>query len=152
MNRNLIPEIDVDLLEELDARLVPVQAGDELLLARAKATIMRTIAQDRAPLYRTVRASDREGWQKVCPGLERKVLWDSQGARSVMLRVAPGTTVPAHVHGMDEECVVLQGTIRIGELELHAGDYHVGRRGTSHELAATDTGAVVYLRGAMDEV
>ncbi len=66
------------------------------------------------------------------------------------MRFAPGASVARHMHRADEECVVLEGSVRIGDLLLHAGDFHLGREGSEHPLATTDTGAVFYLRGALD--
>jgi hypothetical protein len=42
---------------------------------------------------------------------------------------------------------VLEGTLKIGELELHAGDYHIGHEGSRHAEVTSATGAVAYLRG-----
>jgi quercetin dioxygenase-like cupin family protein len=64
-----------------------------------------------------------------------------------LLRLAAGTTVPGHAHTIHEECLVLEGTLKIGQdLVLHAGDFHVGIQGVPHADASTDTGAVVFLR------
>lgn len=47
--------------------------------------------------------------------------------------------------------MVLEGSLRIGDdLVLHAGDFHVGRQGSMHAAASTETGALVYLRGARE--
>ena len=143
--------LDADTTAALDACLAPAQDGDESLIARVKARVMAAVQQDASAPNRTVRAADSHGWEVMAPGLERKVLWDSDGARSCMLRVAPGVVVPSHMHRLDEECVVLEGSIRIGrDLVLQAGDFHVGRRGSRHEDTTTDTGAIVYLRGAVE--
>ncbi|MES3001046.1 MAG: cupin domain-containing protein [Pseudomonadota bacterium] len=143
--------LDADVNAELDSRMCASQDGDEALIARVKSRVMAAVQGEVAAPNRTVRA--RDGWQEIGPGIERKLLWDADGARSCMMRFAPGTMVPAHVHGLDEECVVLEGSFRIGrEIVLHAGDFHVGRRGTSHEDAFTDTGVVVYLRGAVEQL
>lgn len=145
--------MEAEIAAALDARLHAPGLDDGRLLERVKNRVMAAVREDARPSYRTVRATDAEGWQPMAPGVDRKLLWDTHGARSVMLRCAPGATVPPHIHGMDEECIVLEGTLKIGDaLILHAGDFHVGRRGSAHEVAFTDTGALVYLRGAIDEV
>ena len=125
--------------------------GDDELLARVKSRVMAAIAAEPQEQHRTVRAADGV-WQVVCPGLERKLLWGDGSARSWMVRLAPGTVVQAHLHGMDEECVVLEGSLRIGAgLLLQSGDFHVAAKGSMHDAVSTDTGALVYIRGAPEE-
>lgn len=143
--------LDPALAHSLDEFFWPVSAHDSALIARVKARVMEAIGRDPLPANRTVRA-DSGGWERITPKIERKVLWSSDAAISVLLRCAPGAEVGPHLHAMDEECMVLEGSIRIGDdLVLHAGDFHVGRRGSRHAATTTDTGALVYLRGARDE-
>ncbi|MFL5101025.1 MAG: cupin domain-containing protein [Xanthobacteraceae bacterium] len=46
-----------------------------------------------------------------------------------MIRGQPGARLPGHEHDDDEEMYVLAGDLSIGTLTLHAGDYHLARRG-----------------------
>ena len=146
--------VDADISAGLDDRLCAQKASDDALLARVKVRVMEALnEQQQAFAYRTVRPSAHEGWEKMAPGIERKILWDSGGARSCMVRLSPGATYPAHIHGMDEECVVLEGSLCIGpDIELHAGDFHIGRSGHAHGETITRTGALIYLRGAAAEL
>lgn len=121
--------------------------ADAALIARVGKRVMNAVRAEAAPPHRTVRAEHGE-WEKVAPGVERKVLWDSGQARSWMVRLAPGAVVAAHAHPMDEECIVMQGSLRIGDLLLEAGDFHVGRQGSQHALTTSETGALLYLRVA----
>lgn len=137
-----------DLRQPPDGALSPLRLGDEALLARVKQRVLAAIAGKGAAVHSTVRADGGE-WVRVSPGVERKLLWESREAVSCLLRLAPGAVVGAHAHPIDEECVVLQGSVRIGrDLLLKVGDFHVGVQGVEHEEASTDTGAVVYLRAA----
>lgn len=145
--------LDPDIHDNLDARICAPQPDDDALIARVKARVMAAVAPPPAAAFRTVQAGAPDGWERLAPGIERKILWESQGARSCMMRFAPGAKVPAHVHGMDEECVVLEGSLRIEpDIVLQAGDFHVGRRGCAHGESVTQTGALVYLRGSIAEV
>jgi quercetin dioxygenase-like cupin family protein len=121
--------------------------GEAGLIARVRERVLKAIRAEAAPRHHTVRAG-HGAWEQVSPGVERKVLWDSGQARSWMVRLAPGAVVAAHAHPMDEECVVMQGSLRIGDLLLEAGDFHVGRQGSEHALTSSEQGALVYLRGA----
>lgn len=120
---------------------------DAALLARVRERVLLGIAGD-AGGHRTVRGGEA-GWEEVFPGLRRKILHAADGAVSSLLRLDAGAVVPGHMHAMDEECLVLEGVVHIGEdVVLQAGDFHVARRGVWHADASTPTGALLYLRGA----
>jgi anti-sigma factor ChrR (cupin superfamily) len=120
---------------------------DDAVLARVKARVMRSIGAGQ----RTVRAAQGQ-WSEIGPGIERKWLWNDGATESWMVRLAPGAVVRAPLHAAVEECVVLQGSLRIGAgLVLHQGDFHVAASGTLHEAVSTDTGALLYIRGAPTE-
>jgi quercetin dioxygenase-like cupin family protein len=142
--------LDAEVRALLDRRLGRSPDEDDALLARVKARVMGSIGAERQVQYRTVRGA-AGGWQTIAPGVERKILWTTPAEQSCMMRLAPGAVVAAHWHLADEECVVVQGSVRIGpDLELHAGDFHVGCKGSMHEATTSDSGAVVYLRGALE--
>ena len=152
MTRRVIrssPGMDPSLASALDERLCGPGGPDAEMLARVQARIMSRIRAEAASALHTVSAAF-DTWEEIAPGVLRKTLWVSGGARCCMIRMAPGSVVGSHAHLIDEECVVLEGTLRIGRnLVLHAGDFHVGRSGSNHEEASTETGALVYLRGAV---
>lgn len=140
-----------DIRQSLDEALCPQQPGDAALLARVRDRVMTAVAQKSSALHRTVRA-EAGVWQPVAAGVERKLLWESGDAFSCLMRLAPGAVVAGHMHPIDEECVVLEGSLRIGaDLLLQAGDFHVGVKGVAHGDTSTETGAVVYLRSARPE-
>lgn len=112
----------------------------------------------RGRLLRQVRASkhaglltvlkDEEGWTKLGPLMEIKLLRSDEESRSYLLKMHPGAVLPSHQHTLDEECLMLEGEIWIGNIHLRAGDYHVAARGTPHEELRTSTGGLAFLRGA----
>ena len=141
-------ELEMDVRQALDAALCPQGSGDSALLARVKARVLTAVTGKTGALHGTVRA-EAGAWEPVSPGVERKLLWESGDSLSCMLRLAPGAVVAAHGHLLDEECVVLEGSLRIGsDLVLHVGDFHVGVHGVAHAETSSETGAMVYLRGA----
>lgn len=143
-----MPGLEAALKASLDAQ---PRAGDDALLARVRERLMAVVRSEAAPRHRTVRAG-ASGWHDVGPGVQRKLLWSADGAQSCLMRLAPGVQLPAHGHALDEECLVLEGTLRIEpDLLLGAGDFHVAARGSAHGVASTDTGALVYLRKAREE-
>jgi quercetin dioxygenase-like cupin family protein len=143
------PEHDDRLHPSLESALDAqfVGASDDALLARVKSRVLAAITNS-LPENLTVRSD--EGWEPMAPGIERKLLWRTGETLACMLRCAPGATLPRHFHGVDEECIVLEGSMRIEpDIVLHAGDFHLGRQGSRHGAASTDTGCLVYLRGAV---
>lgn len=116
-----------------------------------KQRVLRAIAAESTPRHLTV-AADAGDWQPFGSGLSIKVLHEADGVMSYLLRLAPGASLPAHRHPVDEECVVLEGEVRIGSLRVAAGGYHLGRRELPHDGLCSDSGAVVFLRGAIPDI
>jgi quercetin dioxygenase-like cupin family protein len=135
--------------EHLDACADP---GDDALLARVKLKVLAAIAARAGASGTTVRESDGE-WRPVAPGVTRKLLRAADHAESYMIRMEPGSRVDGHFHPMDEECVVLEGCLHIEpDIVLRVGDFHVGHKATKHGTAWTDTGALLFVRGAAQGV
>lgn len=102
-----------------------------------------------APPFHTVRLDDGE-WAPIRPGLERKLLYrdPTTGSGSYLFRMEPGASIEGHHHERAEECLILEGDLTIGDLHLHAGDYHVAEGGTIHPDLKSRGGAVMFVRGA----
>jgi quercetin dioxygenase-like cupin family protein len=96
--------------------------------------------------------ADEGEWQPFLPGVAIKVLREHAGVLSYLLRLAPGATLPAHRHPLDEECLVLEGRLRVGSrIEIGPGGWHLAHGGALHATIGTDTGATVFLRGAVPD-
>jgi quercetin dioxygenase-like cupin family protein len=97
-------------------------------------------------------AADDLPWRPFLPGVDIKVLRELDGVLSYLLRLAPGATLPAHRHPQDEECMVLDGTLRVGSrIEIGPGSYHLAHGGALHATIRTETGATIFLRGAVPD-
>ncbi|MGH8580827.1 MAG: cupin domain-containing protein [Gammaproteobacteria bacterium] len=115
----------------------------------------------RQRLLRQVRASKHAGlktvlkgqgrWIKLGPLVDIKLLRSDEQSRSYLLRMQPGAVLPPHQHALDEECLMLEGEVWIGDIHLCAGDYHVAAKGTPHGEVRTSTGGLAFLRGAHPE-
>jgi anti-sigma factor ChrR (cupin superfamily) len=145
---------DDDQARALDADIVDLLNGapssapaDQAALARVKRRVLARIAEAQSTEHVTVRAGDGQ-WQPFGPGLTLKVLHEAGGVMSYLVRLAPGAVLPPHRHPMDEECVVLEGALRIGELEVAAGGFHLGRHDRLHMPIVSEHGALIFLRGA----
>ena len=84
-------------------------------------------------------------WQHMLPGVRVHHLDPER--RAVMIELAPGASLPFHRHHEDEECVVLRGDVRLGEIVVHPGDYHLAPADSRHGRVTSHEGALFYLRG-----
>lgn len=144
MSRN-DPLLDPDVAQALMQAQRPDE--DAAALQRARSRVMKRIAEDSIALHVAIPA-DAGSWHGFLPGIQRKVLHEQEGVMSYLLKFAPGAVLPAHRHPHDEECVVLEGTVRIGSLRLGPGGFHMVRQGVLDADTTTDEGCVIYLRGA----
>ena len=121
------------------------------LQARAiKRRVLERVA-DAEDTHLTVDAEEGH-WQPFGEGVRIKVLREHAGVMSYLLWLAPGARLPAHRHPMDEECVVLEGTLKVGtRIEVAPGGYHLAHQGALHAPVSTLTGATIFLRGAVPE-
>lgn len=140
---------------ELDADILAALAGDpeEQALSpeaasRIKHRLLERVAQAQAG-HLTVHAGVG-GWKPFSPGVNIKVLHRDGGVMSYLLKLAPGAQLAPHRHPMDEECVVLEGQLRIGtDLVVDAGGFHLAHRDALHGVITSDEGATIFLRGAV---
>ena len=98
----------------------------------------------------TLRSDDGE-WQQFADGIEKKILFLDEAARSqsYLLRFGPGARVPSHQHNTTEEILVLEGACMIGDLYLEAGDFHAIVGNAVHPETFSEHGVVVYVRGEL---
>jgi len=99
-----------------------------------------------------LRAADRQWLASGVPGVEIAQLWlDTERRRhTTLLRMASGTSLPAHRHGGPEECYVVAGDLRDRELVLGAGDYVRHEEGTEHSLT-TRGGCLLLITASFDD-
>ena len=86
-------------------------------------------------------------WEQVAPGIECKLLaTDTEKHRvSVLVRLAPGASYPAHTHAGVEELHLLDGELWIDERKLFPGDYNYGAPGAGDERVWSETGCTCVL-------
>ncbi len=86
-------------------------------------------------------------WQPLSEGVEIKTLRCVGEVMSSLARVAPGALVVNHGHTLDEDCMMLQGDLFLGDILLRANDYQLAPAGGTHTNSMSDTGAVFYFHG-----
>jgi anti-sigma factor ChrR (cupin superfamily) len=86
-------------------------------------------------------------WEQVAPGIECKLLaTDTARHRvSMLVRLAPGASYPAHTHAGIEELHLLDGELWIDERKLFPGDYNYGAPGAGDERVWSETGCTCVL-------
>lgn len=101
---------------------------------------------DENSAYLTIPATAGE-WRALNPLVAIKVLHQAGRVTSMLLKLEPGAELPSHIHAADEECLVLEGEITLGEgITMTAGDYHRAFKGAPHAAAASVYGALLFLR------
>lgn len=96
----------------------------------------------------TIRPEHGE-WERFSPRIKIKVLRrEADGSSmSYLLKLEPGAFLVPHHHHIDEECVVLEGEVTIGDELVGAGTYHLAPRGMVHQAIRSEHGAVLFIRG-----
>ncbi|HEY7296578.1 MAG TPA: cupin domain-containing protein [Xanthobacteraceae bacterium] len=86
-------------------------------------------------------------WEQVAAGIECKLLaTDTERNRvSMLVRLAPGASYPAHTHADVEELHLLDGELWIDERKLFPGDYNYGSPGAGDERVWSETGCTCVL-------
>ena len=86
-------------------------------------------------------------WEQVAPGIECKLLaTDTERHRvSMLVRLAPGASYPAHSHAGTEELHLLDGELWIDGRKLVPGDYNYGPPGGDDEHVWSETGCTCVL-------
>jgi anti-sigma factor ChrR (cupin superfamily) len=99
------------------------------------------------PVLPPVRQWSEPEWEKVAPGIDCKLLaTDTERHRvSMLVRLAPGASYPAHTHAGAEELYLLDGELWIDERKLVPGDYNYGAPGTGDQRVWSGTGCTCVL-------
>jgi anti-sigma factor ChrR (cupin superfamily) len=99
------------------------------------------------PVLPPARHWSEPGWQQVAPGIECKLLaTDTERHRvSMLVRLAPGASYPAHTHAGVEELHLLGGELWIDERKLFPGDYSCGAPGVCDQRVWSETGCTCVL-------
>ena len=88
---------------------------------------------------------DQVPWIERRPGVFWKTLWEDPDGphKALLIRYAPGATIPRHRHLGDEQIYVLEGTVEDEAGACTAGNYVRRPPGCVHTLTSP-TGALVF--------
>jgi hypothetical protein len=93
-------------------------------------------------------------WQSVAPGIACKFLSrDTRRNRvSMLVRLEPGHSYPAHRHAGVEELHLLEGELWIDDRKLYPGDYNRADAGSIDTRVFTETGCMCVLITSAEDV
>ena len=86
-----------------------------------------------------VRPGDTEWQDAPAPGVQYRQL---HGSKTMLVRMAPGASLPTHNHKYAEQCLVLEGSIASEGVTAYAGDYTFMPAGSVHSALYSETGAL----------
>jgi predicted ChrR family anti-sigma factor len=100
-----------------------------------------------------VRAGEGAWEASGVDGVEiRRLFLDRENDRATMLvRMAPGTSYPSHVHGGAEECYVLEGDLDVAGTRMVAGDYQRATSGSLHGIQSTVGGCLLFIVSSLHD-
>jgi quercetin dioxygenase-like cupin family protein len=94
----------------------------------------------------------RRSWREGFEGVQTLALWGTADVVSMLVRFAPGAGVPDHHHAVHEDCLMLEGSMFLGDIVLRAGDYQLAPAGGGHFGEMSDVGGTFFFHGALDPV
>ena len=147
------PDHPEDLLtpEALEALLSALEPLAPLRAGAIKSRLMERVASEErdreAAGITVVRAAEGE-WTALAPGVRTKVLSDDGRTRTWLARLERNARLPGHDHPADEECLMLEGTVYMGDILMAAGDYQIARAGSRHTGVYSPTGCLLLVRSA----
>jgi quercetin dioxygenase-like cupin family protein len=150
-------------LTRLQQRVLGQPAAPSLMAGSTGATLYvrrRTVDLDALPAgeaqwWITAQGTPLAAADPACPwapyidGVEAAVLQAHGDVASMLIRIAPGATVPDHGHALDEDCFMLEGDMFLGDILMRAGDYQLAPVGCQHVGISSDLGGVFYFHGAV---
>ncbi len=115
--------------------------------ASLEARLAEQISGAADPAFQPAQQWREPEWEQVAPGIECKLLaTDTERNRvSMLVRLAPGASYPAHTHAGEEELHLLDGELWIDGRKLVPGDYNYGAPGDGDDSVWSETGCTCVL-------
>lgn len=93
-------------------------------------------------------------WKTVAPGIACKLLATDERRQviSMLVRLDPGASYPAHTHADVEELHLLDGELWIDDRKLYPGDYNRGEPGAGDKRVWSETGCTCVLITSTNDI
>jgi anti-sigma factor ChrR (cupin superfamily)/CheY-like chemotaxis protein len=123
------------------------RAGVDAVRLQARLSLRVAMELGGEPVMPPARTWREPQWEAVAPGIACKLLAaDADKHRvSMLVRLAPGGSYPAHTHAGVEELHLLEGELWIDERKLYPGDYNYGEPGAGDDRVWSETGCACVL-------
>ena len=122
--------------------MLPLAAPDAKPPAELRQRILNSITPKVPDIGTLVRPGDTPWEESPIPGVAVRKL---NGRKTMLVRMAPGTVYPQHEHALAEQCLVLEGSIRSGDMTASAGDFTYMPAGSTHSPLYSDTGCLLLI-------
>ena len=90
-------------------------------------------------------------WEQRRPGVHWKLLWADEERRALLVRYAPGATIPRHRHLGDEQIFVLEGSVSDDTGTCTTGNCARRPPGCIHTVTSRDGALVLAVMSAGTE-
>ena len=154
-DNNALPQALLDELMHGLAPQLPPPARAAALRARVMGALKETPQED-SELLLAIAALKELGpltdgrWQERWPGIELCMLRESADSRSYLMRMRPGSSLPAHVHSRDEVSMIVEGEAWVGDTQLMGpGDFQFMPAGVDHATIRSPAGCVAFIHGEL---
>lgn len=99
--------------------------------------------------FLVVRAGEGQWLPTGDAGVSFKLLYTDRerGTFTTLVRMEAGASIRAHRHLGVEQCLVIEGDLRAGDVEMGAGDFNCSLPGSVHQEIATTGGALFLIVG-----
>jgi mannose-6-phosphate isomerase-like protein (cupin superfamily) len=138
--------LDGVALDTLDHHGHAATACEPLLASAGGATLYLRDNSDEPSPAGTSRERHAQ-WEPFAPGIRRRLLWQAGDACAYLARAQVGAAVPAHAHRNDEECLMLEGELFLGDILVREGEFQLAPAGLHHGLVQAASDCLVYIRG-----
>jgi quercetin dioxygenase-like cupin family protein len=138
--------VDGTTLGFLDHHGRAASQAEPVLASREGATLYVRDSDDEPTPAGTTREAP-EPWEDFAPGIRRRVLWRSGNASAYLARAHNGAAVPPHSHKNDEECLMIEGDLFIGDILVREGEFQLAPAGVHHGLVQAASDCLLYVRG-----
>ncbi len=162
-------ESEVSFSEDSDFLVLMAEAASAVLPAPRRALktkIMTAVAESdsedsakESTAGTVIRASEGRWIESGIEGITMKLLHEIENSSveaghkrySVLARLAKGARYPHHRHVGYEECLLLEGDLRLNDLTLRAGDYITTPDGAEHFETYTENGCLLMLSTQLED-